>query len=74
MLSSVLHSERAVAVNIMIMRTFVHIRKWAFTYEELAKRIDNLEKNFDENFTIVFRALKTMLPEPSSGKKIGFRR
>jgi len=74
MLSSVLRSERAVAVNISIMRAFVQIRRWAFSYEDLSKRIDALEKKFGENFAIVFKALKTMHPKPNSNRKIGFRK
>jgi len=74
MLSSVLRSEPAVAVNILIMRAFVQIRRWAFSYEDLSKRIDALEKKFDENFAVVFKALKTMLPKPTINRKIGFRR
>ena len=72
MLSSVLNSERAITVNIQIMRTFTRIRELIATHKDLARRLDDLEKKYDSQFKIVFDAIKQLLapPEPKK-KKIG---
>ncbi len=74
MLSSVLRSERAVAVNIEIMRTFGKYRSMLGTHKDLAKKINDLEQEYDENFKVVFQALKRLMqdPEPSKKQPIGF--
>ena len=76
MISSVLKSPQAVQVNIAIMRTFVELRNLMDTNRELALKIDQLESRYDEQFTIVFEAIKSLLdenPDPaSSNKKMGF--
>jgi ORF6N domain len=74
MLSSVLRSTRAVAVNIAIMRTFVQLRRLMDTNQDLARKIDALEKRYDEQFAVVFAAIKELIaPPPVSAKKqIGF--
>jgi tetrahydromethanopterin S-methyltransferase subunit G len=74
MLSSVLHSRRAVLVNIQIMRAFVSLKRTALTYGELKRKIDTMEKKYDEQFAIVFQAIKQLLePLPTKEKKvIGF--
>jgi len=73
MLSSVLKSERAVQVNIQIMRAFTKLRKILSTHEELKKKIENMEKKYDENFKIVFEAIKQLLEiDEKPRKKIGF--
>ena len=75
MLSSVLRSERAVHVNIAIMRAFVSLRRWALSHEELARRVSALESKYDESFKSVFAALKKlMLPPKEKRRKIGFRK
>ncbi len=76
MLSSVLKSERAVQVNIAIMRAFVQMRELAASNRELAHKIDDLEKKHaqhDQQFVAVFDAIQQMV-EPAEGKKrkIGF--
>ena len=75
MLSSVLKSERAIAVNIEIMRTFGKYRGMLATNKDLAKKIDDLEKEYDERFGVIFQALKKLMAEPEKPKKqpIGFR-
>ncbi|MEW6416596.1 MAG: ORF6N domain-containing protein [Nitrospirota bacterium] len=75
MLSSVLNSERAVQVNIAIMRAFVKLREMIASHKDLAKRLDELEKKYDEQFRVVFDAIRELMtpPEPKR-KKIGFRR
>jgi len=61
MLSSVLRSERAVQVNIEIMRAFVRLRAVAASYRRLAREVRALEERYDERFRIVFRAIRTLL-------------
>ena len=60
MLSSVLRSSRAVEVNIAIMRTFVQLRRLMDSNRTLARKIDAMEKKYDEQFTIVFDAIKRL--------------
>ena len=76
MLSSVLHSERAVVVNIEIMRAFVRLRQILATHVELAHKLDELEKRYDAQFKMVFDAIRQLMaPPPDTRKgKIGFRR
>lgn len=76
MLSGVLNSERAILVNIQIMRAFVNLRKEAITYVGLKRKIEDMEKKYDSQFRIVFEAIKKLL-EPSREKpkrRIGFHR
>jgi ORF6N domain len=74
MLSSVLRSQRAVAVNIQIMRTFVRLRRILSTHKDLARKLDELENKYDDQFTIVFDAIRKLMEPPPVGKKrrIGF--
>lgn len=79
MLSSVLHSPRAIQVNIQIMRAFVKLRELMITHKGLAGKIEELEikfKKHDENFVIVFNAIKKLLQAPVESPKkklpIGF--
>jgi hypothetical protein len=76
MLSSVLRSQRAVEVNIAIMRTFAQLRRLMDSNRELARRIDQLEARYDEQFAGVFQAIKRLIAvDESRGAKprIGFR-
>jgi len=74
MLSSVLHSERAVRVNIEIMRAFVQLREMLSSHADLARRLAALEKKYDAQFKVVFDAIRdlTAPPEPPSKRRIGF--
>ena len=73
MLSSVLKSERAVEVNIAIMRTFVQLRRMLLSNEELNRKIGALERKYDENFRVVFEALRRLLAAPETPRRrIGF--
>ena len=74
MLSSVLRSPRAVAVNVEIMRAFVRLRRLAGSVADLARKLDLLEKTYDGQFAIVFEAIRQLMapPEPQP-KKIGFK-
>ena len=73
MLSTVLNSDRAIDVNIAIMRTFVKLRKMLESHEKLAKMLAEMEEKYDEQFRMVFEVLNELMaaPEPSK-KKIGF--
>jgi hypothetical protein len=73
MLSSVLNSERAVQVNIEIMRMFVRLRGMLASNAALAKRLDNLEKKNDRQFSIVFDVIRQLMTPPEPKRKpIGF--
>lgn len=75
MLSSVLRSKRAVEVNVAIMRTFVQLRRLMDSNRELARKIEGLEKKYDEQFAVVFDAIKRLIAPPEPPKRqIGFNR
>ena len=74
MLSSVLHSERAIQVNIAIMRVFVRLREMIASNRGLARRLNELEKKYDSQFRIVFEAIRDLMAEPEPKvKRIGFK-
>jgi len=74
MLSSVLNSERAVQVNIQIMRAFVRLREMIATHKGLARKLGELENKYDVQFKIVFDAIRQLMAQPEAReKKIGFR-
>jgi len=74
MLSSVLRSNRAVQVNIQIMRTFVRLREMLASNAALLQRLDELESNYDAKFSVVFQALRELMTAPEPNRKpIGFR-
>ena len=75
MLSSVLRSARAIEVNIAIMRTFVQLRRLMDSNRELAQRIEALEKKYDEQFSVVFEAIKKLVAKDAATppqRRIGF--
>jgi hypothetical protein len=74
MLSSVLRSARAVAMNVEIMRTFVRLRQMLASHVDLARKLDALEKKYDSQFKIVFDAIRQLMtpPETKPRRKIGF--
>ena len=73
MLSSILSSDRAIVVNIQIMRTFVKLREMISTHKDLAKKLSELEKKYDGQFQIVFEAIRQIVEvEEKPRKKIGF--
>jgi hypothetical protein len=74
MLSSVLKSERAIQVNIQIMKTFVQLRRMYADNKDLARRISEMEKKYDGQFKIVFNALNKLLapPDPPKREPMGF--
>jgi hypothetical protein len=74
MLSSVLRSERAIQVNVEIIRTFVRMRQMLSAHEQLARRIDALERKYDHHFKGVFDAIRELMTpaEPKKRGRIGF--
>jgi len=73
MLSSVLNSDRAVRVNIEIMRTFVKLRRILATHEDLARKLNALEKKYDAQFRVVFDAIRRLMVPPDKKRRgIGF--
>ena len=73
MLSSVLRSKRAVQVNIEIMRAFVRLRRMVISHEEMARRVDALEKKYDAQFKAVFDAIRELMKPPEPKRRaIGF--
>ena len=74
MLSSVLNSERAIQVNIQIMRTFTKIREMLSSHKDLKQKIEEMEKKYDAQFKIVFNAIKELMSPPEKQiRKIGFK-
>jgi hypothetical protein len=76
MLSSVLNSDRAVEVNIAIMKAFVHLRRMVSSHADLARRITELEERMedhDERIKAIFEAMRQLMTPPDRPKKkIGF--
>ncbi len=78
MLSSVLRSERAVQVNVEIMRAFVRLRRMLTAHKDLARKLDDLERKYDAEFRVVFDAIRRLMVPPAPvGPKlkrvVGFR-
>ncbi len=73
MLSGVLRSERAVQVNIEIMRAFVRLRGLLSSNEELLQRLDEVERQYDAQFQRVFEAIRELMRSPETPRRrIGF--
>lgn len=74
MLSSVLNSKRAIQVNIQILRAFARLRQLMSSHEDLRRKIESMERKYDDQFRIVFEAIKQLLREEEiPKKKIGFK-
>jgi hypothetical protein len=73
MLSSVLNSNRAIEVNILIMRAFVRLRGMISSHKELLRKLEEMEKKYDEQFQVVFEAIRQLMAPPDPPRKrIGF--
>ena len=73
MLSSVLNSDRAVQVNIEIMRAFVRLRQLLASNADLARKLETLEKKYDAQFKVVFDAIRQLMSPPAKPRReIGF--
>ncbi len=70
MLSTVLHSSRAIRLNIEIMRIFVSLRKHTASFNELSDKLNQMESRYDHQFKIVFNAIREIInpPQPSRSK------
>ena len=74
MLSSVLNSERAIVVNIQIIRTFTRLRELLATNEALRRKVEEMERKYDEQFKVIFEVMKQLLTEEENPKReLGFR-
>jgi len=74
MLSSVLRSERAVDVNIAIMRAFVRLRRLMVSHADLARKFAAMERKYDAQFKVVFDAIRELMkPGPTPSRRIGFK-
>ena len=79
MLSTVLKSEKAIQVNIAIMRAFVYIRQYALNHQDLRLKLDDLEKNYNKKFQDIYEAINYLLKkekeitEHQNRKRIGFK-
>ncbi len=75
MLATILNSERAIQVNIEIMRAFVRLRQMLASNAELSRKLAALEKKYDSQFKVVFDAIRQLMSPPEPRKrKIGFKR
>ena len=74
MLAGLLNSQRAIETNIAIMRTFVALRKWMQSNKDLAEKIRQLENKYDQQFKVVFDAIRQLIQqETKKMRTIGFR-
>ena len=75
MLSSVLRSQRAIQVNIEIMRAFIRLRQMLASHVELARKLDALETKYDAQFKQGFEAIRQLMTPPEPKRRpIGFRK
>ena len=73
MLSSVLRSPRAVEVNIAIMRTFVQLRRLMDSNRDLARKIGDMEKKYDDQIRVIFDAIRQLISQPTQpSRELGF--
>jgi hypothetical protein len=74
MAANVLNSSRAVKMSVHVVRAFVRLREMIASHKELVKRLDDLEGRYDEQFKVVFDAIRQLMapPEPKPKRKIGF--
>jgi uncharacterized protein Yka (UPF0111/DUF47 family) len=74
MLSSVPNSERAIQVNIQIMRAFTQLSQMLLTHKDLKKKIEDMESKYDQQFQVVFEAIRQLLDaEDRPRRTIGFQ-
>jgi hypothetical protein len=80
MLSAVLNSQRAIQASIQIMRAFVMMRQWALTYQELAERIESIEKQHGQRFDDIEQVLKYLMQQDTQSiqqkqrKQVGYKK
>jgi hypothetical protein len=74
MLSSVLRSQKAIDMNILIMRIFVALRKIAINYKELLTKLEEMENTYDNKFSEIYKTLKHFINTKSQRREIGFKK
>lgn len=77
MLASVLNSPKAVHASIQVVKAFVRLRELISNNKTLAKRLDELEENYDQQFAVVFDAIRRLMTPPAKEpdrKRVGYRR
>ncbi|PIQ81825.1 MAG: hypothetical protein COV76_06935 [Candidatus Omnitrophica bacterium CG11_big_fil_rev_8_21_14_0_20_64_10] len=73
MLANVLRSPRAIQASVQVVRAFIQLRSMLAEHRELARRLDLLERRYDERFKAVFEAIRRLMaPPPGGGRRIGF--
>lgn len=74
MAANMLNSPRAVEMSVHVVRAFVRMREVVASHKDLLKRVDELEQRYDEQFKIVFDAIRQLMtpPEPKPKRRIGF--
>ncbi len=74
MVANVLNSERAVQASVQVVRAFIKLSQIVASSAELARKLDELEKKYDQQFKIVFNAIRQLMTPPTlKSKRIGFR-
>jgi phage regulator Rha-like protein len=78
MLANVLNSSKAVQVSVQIVRTFIRLREILATHKDLARKLEEMEKKYDQQFKVVFEAIRQLIAAPDSvhykpKRQIGFR-
>ncbi len=79
MLASILNSDKAIEVNIAIMRAFVFIRQYALSHKELSEKLSAIEKKYNKQFADVYEALNYLIgkekqiEKQKERKKIGYK-
>jgi len=74
MLSSILNSERAIQVNIQIIRIFTRMRYMLAHYKDLKEKIEAMEQKYDQQFGEIFQAIKFLIQEEEKPKEpMGFK-
>jgi ORF6N domain-containing protein len=70
---NVLNSERAVEGSVQVVRAFVRLRQMVISHQELARKVEQLERKYDAQFKVVFDAIKALMKPPEPKRKIGFQ-
>ncbi len=69
MLASVINSPIAITASIQVVRAFIHLRQVISSNHELSKRLDDLEKKYDHQFSTVFNAIRALMQPPEVGHR-----
>ena len=73
MAATILNTEIAINVSVQVVRAFIRFREYAITHDDLARKVNAMEKNYDAKFKVVFDALRQLMtPSSTTKRKIGF--